>query len=1000
MNELYNRALCATNKLNDVKIRHRYHVDIQIIDNVSYKTIDNPMPPADGYKEYNDSIGWGGKVDSHAWFKISYNSKRFESEELRFYLSDCSLCDSLLNPQFLIYQSNNIVAGFDMWHKELPISSENGTIYVYAYTGMIPHTRLNIKSEIISVSKDIEELYFDMKNILELSNIYQGYEKDEAIEQLNNAIDLIDFNETESDLFIAGIKKAKKYIENVFFNSNIANRFSLYCVGHTHIDVAWLWTAKQTREKVQRSFSTALNLMDKYDNYTFMSSQPLLYEYVKEEAPQLYEKIKMRVKEGRWSPEGAMWVESDCNITEGESLIRQIYYGKKFFKEEFGIDSKIAWLPDTFGYHSSIPQIFKKSGVEWFVSSKISWNDTNCFPYDLFLWEGIDGSIIKSYALTAQDYNDGKPTRFTTYNSYASPNQIMGSLNRFREKNISNIVLFNYGYGDGGGGPTFEQVENIKRLEKISTNFPITRFKTLNEFFDDLDKNIENKVLPIYRGDYYLEYHRGTYTSVSRIKKENRKISFKISNVEFLGSIVKAILKKPYDFNAMDNIWKLYMQNQFHDILSGTCIKEAYDECDLANAQINKELNLLETKYIKDISNATKGGKYIIINPNSNVVSSCVRIDDSFFYVENINGKGYKILNELTHLNEVKACFDYVENKYLKVAFNKDYSISSIYDKVNNIEYNPNGYSLGVFEIFDEELEYEYQAWELKDYYNRKRKIISDVSNVEIYDKGDIKGVTVFRKYNNTTIKETICLEPSSRLIRFNCTADYRETNTLLKVNFPIKLNADYATCDIQFGTEKEPITKNTSFEKAKFEVCAHKFADISQTDKGYALINDSKYGYDFTDGSLRLSLIKTSNYPYENNDITNHEFNFAFYPHKGHYINSDVMNESYLFNNPLFGVKLNNNIKVQEPNDFSLVNTSCKEIIIETVKPIEDGIIIRMYESTNSSIITDINFGIIVQKAYLVDLCDNVIEEVEINNNKIKLSFNPFEILTIKIEV
>ncbi len=1007
MKELYNRALYACKKLQQAKTIARSFVEIDVIDNAPYKTVEGLPVGIAGWKPYDNSIGWGGQTDSHAWFRIRYNAKVAQNGELRLLWKDTTDGDGAVNPQFLVYdKEGKIIAGLDMWHTELPLEDSEGEVFIYAYTGMKPAPRLTLTTELICVDLEIEQLFYDLSFLISVADLYldDSYDQNEIINVLNEAVDCIDFRYIYTDEFYCGVKAASKILRDKYLSSCESQRSGAlaHCIGHTHIDIAWLWTAKQTREKAQRSFSTALNLMERYPEYIFMSSQPYLYECIKQDAPELFQRIKERVEEGRWVPDGGLWLEADCNITGGESLIRQIYYGKKFFKDEFGVDSQTVWLPDTFGYPATIPQIFVKSGMKAFVSSKISWNDTNIFPYDLFQWQGIDGSKILSYNLTAQDtFKDGEIRNITTYNAFAGPNQINGAWNRFRQKALTRNILFPYGFGDGGGGPTAEQQENIRRMAMFTGNTPKAKDSSLNNFFSKLNEDIKDKKLPVWRGDYYLEFHRGTYTSVGRIKRKNRKFEYRLQNAELIGAIGSCVLGKEYDYDKMESLWKMMLQNQFHDILPGSSIREVYEESDKVYQALNLNLQKIEENGIYSILSSIKtNGGYLVYNPNSHEVSACVDKGEKFYYVKNIPPKGWRVIanSDLQLNNSVTVKDKLIENEYVRVCFSDDYTISSILDKrTGNEILSPNHSGANLLQVFDESLEYEFDAWEIKNFYERICDEIRHVENVSVCDMGDRKGLTIIRKFRNSVIEQIVSLETGSSIIRFDCKVDWQEESSLLKVKFPVTINTDYAECDIQFGTARRPITRNNSLDEAKYEVCAHKFADLSQGDFGVALINDCKYGYDFTDGNLRLSLLKTSNCPQEKSDIGEHYFSYAFYPHIGSYEVSDVKEQSYLFNNPLKGYEVNKQDGIL-PDVFSFAKTQSDNVIIETVKPCEGGFILRAYETKNKNTNTTIQLGFKPKKAEICDLMEHTLLSAKINGTEVEVCFKPYEIITLRV--
>ncbi len=395
---------------------------------------------------------------------------------------------------------------------------------------------------------------------------------------LNDAINLLDMRKVPSDAFYASVEEARALLAKTVYGEMAGyQEIIASCIGHTHIDVAWWWTVSQTREKVARSFATVLKLMEEYPEYKFMSSQPVLYSFLKERYPELYAQIKERVKEGRWEPEGGMWLEADCNLSSGESLVRQFLYGKRFFKEEFGKDNRVLWLPDVFGYSGALPQIMKKSGIDYFMTTKLSWNQFNMIPNDTMLWEGIDGSRVLTHFISTLGIGQSVERFFTTYSGMLHPDAIMGGWERYQNKEMNNDILIAYGYGDGGGGPTREMLETGRRMEKGVKGIPTVRQCGSRKYFEELEERVkDNRRLPVWTGEFYFEYHRGTYTSMARNKRSNRKSELLLSDLELL-SVLAAKKGVAYPAEQLEKMWKTVLLNQFHDILPGSSIAEVYE---------------------------------------------------------------------------------------------------------------------------------------------------------------------------------------------------------------------------------------------------------------------------------------------------------------------------------------------------------------------------------------------------------------------------------------
>ena len=527
----------ALKQLSERMVKEEIPITDFLMKECGYKTDNVPPVPDDSWRVFRKGDMWGNEKDSHCWF-----SKRIKTTEDNTYFSVTTGREGewdATNPQFMVYLDGKLVQGMDVNHTEVLLDkAKEYDVSLYSYSGM-NGGYVYLDAALKKYHDDVKKLYFDMKIPFDVCMLHESDEKVyiDVMSYVENTANMIDFRSGGN--FIESVKNALSYIESDFYNKFCGKskcEGEAVCIGHTHIDIAWLWTVAQTREKALRSFSTVINLMKQYPEYKFMSSQAILYKYIKEQAPDLYEEIKEMIRQGRWEVEGAMWVEADCNLASGESLVRQVLFGKRFFKEEFDKDSNVLWLPDAFGYSGALPQILVKSGVTRFLTSKISWNETNKMPNDTFIWQGIDGTEIFSYFLTAQHkYLGQKPMNMTTYLPMLNPAYTQGGWERYQNKDISDEVLITYGWGDGGGGPTWEMIEAGKRLEKGIPGCVSVRFDTATNFFDKLERKMKkSKHIPKWVGELYLEFHRGTYTSMAKNKKNNRKSEYMYQTAELL----------------------------------------------------------------------------------------------------------------------------------------------------------------------------------------------------------------------------------------------------------------------------------------------------------------------------------------------------------------------------------------------------------------------------------------------------------------------------------
>lgn len=947
---------------------------------------------------------WGGKVDTHAWFykKIAIPERKIGTRyELSIKTNISEKEWDASNPQFIVYFDGYPVQGADLNHTNVVLPDKNEVeVYVYAYTGTNLNDPAPVKfyADIVGIDETAERLYYDLKVPYDVIGFTDKNTKEyvDILRYLNNSLSVIDWRSDEK--MRASFADAADYIEKEFYGKYCKKgNVKVKCVGHTHIDIGWLWTVRQTREKAQRSFFTVLELMKRYPEYKFMSSQAPLYLAIKEEAPEKYEEIKERVKEGRWEVEGAMWVEADCNLTSGESLVRQVLYGKRFFNNEFGVDSKTLWLPDVFGYSAALPQILKKCGVDSFVTSKISWNDTNMMPNDTFTWKGIDGSEIFTHFMTAQEMQgNGEIANFTTYLPQGNASYVMGAWRRNHNKDIVDDALLTFGFGDGGGGPTSKDIEMLKRMEYGIPGCPTTEFSNSTEFLSEIKEQSEGQ-LEKWVGELYFEYHRGTYTSQSEMKKNNRKCEFALQNTELFSVIANSLLNVDYPQEKLEKMWKTVLTNQFHDILPGSAIKEVYETANAEEREIGKECGKLLENAFKSVADDVSKAGVAVFNPTSFTCGGTVVFDGKTRYCEKIPSKGYAVTDFVPFDGSVAVTDKTIENKYFIVEFDDCMEISRIYDKRNSREVVPQGRTTNRFVAF-EDYPNNFDAWEIREYYKEKSYPINDfVSSEKVFD-GERSGLKIIRKFEESTIEQTIWLYEHIDRIDFDTKLDWQMEHVLVKAFFPVDVNAEKATFDTQFGNLERPAHANTSWDKAKFEVCGHKFADLSDDSYGLSVLNDCKYGYSVRNGEIGLSLLRCPTYPDPDCDKGEHTFTYSLYPHTGAVRNSEVYKQAYLLNNPFVAVIANGNGKL--PERYSFASADKPNVIIDTVKRAEDSddIIVRLFESENKTTDVNVKFAANVKKVVLCDLMENELEDLPVKDGVISIRVKPFEIVTLKI--
>ena len=986
-------------------------LDVRYIE-CGYKT-DNSLPaPTDEWKILSDDVRIGG-YDNHCWIYTEFKTPSEPNENVQYRLTLNSgysgAFNSARNPQCILYVNGEMVQGLDLNHTEYILKKDTEyKIHIYYYSGLFNDT-YNLKLNIMSADLRIEQFYYDFKVAYDAALMFdeEDYKHIETIKQLNIAAKYLDFTEPYSDAFFDGAASACDYLKNNYYGKYVACEAVVDCVGHTHIDVAWMWTYAQTKEKVQRSFSTVVELMKRYPEYRFTISQPQLLEYLKEEAPQIYGEIKKLVAQGRIDIEGAMWVEADCNLPSGESLIRQIVWGKRFIKEEFGTDSKVLWLPDVFGYSAAIPQILSKTGVDIFVTSKIGWNEFNQIPYDLFKWVGVDGTEISTHFMTCQD-KSWNNKRATSYVGKITPDYILGTWERQQQKDYTDEVFMTYGYGDGGGGPTEEMLEQQRRLADGVIGVPKTEMKTatdaLRSIEEKFNKNIEliGKA-PKWKGELYLEFHRGTYTSVTKVKRYNRKCEFMLHNAEVLSVLNMLLANGEYDCKTINKTWKTVLLNQFHDVIPGSSIHDVYDDVFEMYEEAQKDISSVIVTAAEQIARNVRGmNKLLVFNPNGFEMTDIVKYGDGYITAKNIPPMGWSIVDAQAEECSVEVKDKLIENKFYRVVFDDKYDIISLYDKRYQREVIRNGGKANEI-IMYEDLPYSYDAWEVSVYHKDKSFKIDEVVSCKPVFEGARAGFEVVKRFRNSTITQKIYLYNELDRIDFDTVVDWHLRHIFVKAAFPVDVNTNKVTYEIQFGNIEREHTENTSWDVARFETCAHKWADISDNGCGMALINDCKYGYSVVDDStIQLSLLRSGNSSSEEiNDQGEHIMSYSIVPHTGNYIEGDVVKKAYAFNNPLIAQQINNpdgNL----PQDFSLVKTDCGNIVIDTIKKAEDGnnIIIRLYDSENMKKRVNLKFGTEIKHLYICDMLENIQSEVEVTNNTAEIDVKNFEIVTLMAEM
>ena len=847
--------------------------------------------------------------------------------------------------------------------------------------------------------------------LLDENNEYKSY----ILNQLVEAFRLVDFTNKKSEAYYKSLQTALDYLRDRLKGQGKPG-VNVTMLGHTHIDVAWLWRLRHTREKTARSFSTVNRLMEKYPEYIFIQTQPQLYDYLKEDYPDIYEHIKRRVAEGRWEPSGAMWVECDCNLASGESIIRQILVGKNFFKKEFDYESEFLWLPDVFGYSWALPQILKKSGVNTFMTTKISWNDTNRLPYDTFIWRGMDGSEVTTHFVTTTELNDVT----YTYNGESRPYAIKGVWDNYRNKDLNRDLLISYGFGDGGGGPTREMIKYIEAA-KLMPGIPNVETGRATEYFRKLNETIKenpyNGYLPIWDGELYLEFHRGTYTSQGYNKKMNRFMEYKLREEEMLSVFAEKLFDKPYNREEFLKAWKIVLCEQFHDILPGSSIHEVYED---SHEEYERALKYIEnaTKAAKASFVTEKENAFTLFNQANWERDSIVKIpagaetyeytdsegntlpshrcgEQDLVHVKGLKPLAFTTITRTAKVENVAEEFEEntVETAYYIVSWDDKGRIVRLYDKSADREVIPEGKFANVIQIFEDKPRC-FDAWELESTIDLKKEEIPCDGNIK-RTKNELGYFIHFTyNYNNSKIMQTLCLYNDKRRIDFKTIVDWKESQKILKTAFSVDIRGVFARYDVQEGNIVRPITRNTSWEAAKFEVVAHKWADLSETGYGVALLNDCKYGYDIKEDTMRLSLLKSATDPDYSADYGTHEFTYSLYPHKEEWYNARLEEEAFDLNSPV--VVLDG---ASALGNESLIGFDAENVVLDAFKKAEneEAYVLRFHEFTGRRGRLTLTTGLKFDSWCEADLMENPLGEWK--QTAIEVEVKPYEIKTIMLK-
>jgi alpha-mannosidase len=779
-----------------------------------------------------------------------------------------------------------------------------------------------------------------------------------------------------------------------------ASDLKVTAVGHAHIDTGWLWPVRETIRKCARTFSSQIALLERYPDYVFGASQAQLYAFVRERYPALYAKIREQVGKGRWEVQGGMWVEADCNLIGGESMVRQILHGKNYFRDEFGLDIRNLWLPDVFGYSAAMPQILRKSGIDSFLTQKISWSQFNRFPFHTFLWRGIDGSEVLTH-FPPED----------TYNSELLPGALCDAQIRYRENDRIDEYLSLYGIGDGGGGPKEDHVERGRLMADLEGS-PRVSFGRADAFFDRLQSRRDR--LDTWSGELYLELHRGTLTTQARTKLGNRRLEQKLRQVEFLCSCLPL---EHYPSDPLDRIWKTLLLNQFHDIIPGSSIRKVYEVTEREHAGCLEECEglisaaarrLLEPDPESLVLFNTLSCPYTApVRLPASWRGSGVRVGDGGSLPVQTDADGTVVLASiapqsfLTLLRSGRAESArtaeglVLENDLIRYEFLEDGTLAGAWDRETGATWLPEGERGNLLSLYEDRPN-NWDAWDVDAFYEDPVPELARGAGVLSLGNGPVRqGLKFDLRIGDSAIEQKVFLATNGKRLDFETRVDWRETHRMLRVSFPTTILADQASFDIQYGYVRRNTHSNQSWDMAQFEVAGHRYADLSGGGYGVAILNDCKYGHKVKGGTLDLNLLRSPTQPDPDADLGVHHFTYSLLPHRGALIDSPVLREASMLNGgPL----------VLEGYRAKTATLPCRleseGISLEVVKKAEkEGCrVIRLVETrgcTSTGTLTLRDSG---DRLVPTDLMEWKDEEELPSAGAIPVTLKPFEIRTYKI--
>lgn len=934
----------------------------------------------------------------------------------------------------------------DIW---LSDSAEPGdiTVMLACFTGIALPGEMQVRlktAEFARIDRDVEGLYWDARVLLDtIAQLPPDLpERTHYLRQLEAAFNQLNWLNPPDDAFGASVKQARQLLrEHVYHHASQMSpdgiHPTVHAIGHAHIDLAWLWPLRVTRGKAVRTAATAVSLMHQFPEYKFSQSQVPLYQMVAENAPELFAQIKTRIAAGQWNATGATWVEMDANLPSGESLVRQFLYGMRYFQRELGVQPEVLWLPDGFGFNGALPQIMRQAGVRYFFTNKLSWNDHAKQPHDTFWWEGIDGSRVLAHLGTTPEtvWDVGRARAYATYVAQMTPEEILGTWTRYRQKEANQQLLIPFGMGDGGGGPNREMLERRERMANLP-GLPQVVHSSAETFFHALEDNLTGD-LPRWVGELYLQFHRGTFTTHGRTKRFNRTSEGLLHDLEALASM-RFLLDGHYPQEAINNAWESVMLNQFHDILPGSSVREVHEEAEQRYAEmqtaVRQHLNQTIAALANHIVPDPEHPSFAVFNTLGHPLGGTIEInlpgqDDviitspagetvpfqwlnqaerrALVQLSAVPAYGYAVYTmqpaskratAVTH-SPVTGTPTRLENEWLLAEFDETGSLIRLFDREHQREVLAAGSGGNqLWAYVDRPTQFD--AWEVEAYLHDQGWQLTPTA-CRLLENGPVRAtLEVTYRFNHSQIRQRISLTAGQRLLTFATEVDWHERHIMLQTHFPLAIRARHATYEIQFGAIERPTNTNTVWDQAQYEVPAQQWADLSEAGYGVSLLNDGKYGHRALDNVLTLSLLRSPTEPDPEADQGQHAFTYALYLHAGDWRQGTIWQARQL-NHPLYVHTVEKGGE-ERPSVFSMVSCQTPGVIIDTVKKAEDGnsLIVRVYEGHGGRCQAKLKFASNINGAAEANLLEDRLAPIAVKNNTLHFSLTPYQLRTFRINL